>query len=328
MGLGAQCVLDCRPQLRELGVDLQMEPSSGMDATIDNWLLVKHRGRRSPQVPSIIYDEGDSAQVPNDLRAYVASEQLVCGVIKPSLFRDRSRYTAMKHTMIDYPRETREALRCGATVFDTEPFDATLLHLAPSYGCYGRLGSLKTACAKLPTEREIPISFHGTTVYGSEHNVEYGNAASVHREACVQAVDDACFSGGGLVGSTISDHRSLSRSRYWEELRDSKICVSPWGWATACHRDYEAILCGCRMVKPLSEHITAFPDIYDPSPWYAVCKPDFSDLREVVDSELAKWDDNADSRDGLRDVLIAQSKPEKVAAHIASVIHKCLERAK
>jgi hypothetical protein len=68
---------------------------------------------------------------------------------------------------------------------------------------------------------------------------------------------------------------------YLREMRSSKICVSPFGYGEICWRDFEAILCGCLLVKPDMSHIETWPNIFIPFQTYVPIKWDFSDLEET-----------------------------------------------
>ena len=328
MNLAADAVWRCRKLLRESGVDLVVDSESDVDILWAHWKYLKAERSHllTCGIPVIVDEERDSAQVSPGVRKASNEHDSVVGIVKPFLCRDRS-YYSRKQWATGYYHDFLQAV-CP-DIYGKEPkspgpdFDTSLLHLSASYGTFHRLDSLKAM--PLPdTDRSIDVHFRGWVNYKPcVEGTHDRTPPTTHRRMCVDAIKS--LEG---VSTVMSAGRDVPLPIYWLELFDSKICVSPWGWGEACHRDYEAILCGCRMIKPLSEHITAFPDIYDPSPWYAVCKPDFSDLHSVVEHELAQWGKNAQIRDGLREVLIAESRPEKVAAHIAAVIHKCLERAK
>ena len=51
---------------------------------------------------------------------------------------------------------------------------------------------------------------------------------------------------------------------YVDALLDSKVIVSPWGWSPWCVRDFEALACGCVVIKPECSNMLVYPDIYDP----------------------------------------------------------------
>jgi hypothetical protein len=74
--------------------------------------------------------------------------------------------------------------------------------------------------------------------------------------------------------------RRVSIDEYYREMRTSKICISPFGYGEICWRDFEAILCGCLLVKPDMGHVETNPDIFLPHQTYLPVKWDFSDLEE------------------------------------------------
>jgi hypothetical protein len=75
----------------------------------------------------------------------------------------------------------------------------------------------------------------------------------------------------------------VSRWSYLAELRQSKLVFSPFGWGEVCLRDYQAVCCGCVLVKPDMSHLQTNPDIFVPHVTYIPVKWDLSDLEEVCD---------------------------------------------
>jgi hypothetical protein len=84
-----------------------------------------------------------------------------------------------------------------------------------------------------------------------------------------------------------ADHRILlpgqrvPLEQYLLEMRSSRICVSPFGYGEICWRDFEAVICGCLLVKPDMSHLRTEPDIFVPGETYVPVKWDFSDLADV-----------------------------------------------
>lgn len=76
------------------------------------------------------------------------------------------------------------------------------------------------------------------------------------------------------------------RAVYYWELLNSKIAVSPFGWGEVCFRDYEAVACGCLLVKPSMEHLETAPNIYVPWETYVPVKWDLSDLLPTIETLL------------------------------------------
>jgi hypothetical protein len=78
-----------------------------------------------------------------------------------------------------------------------------------------------------------------------------------------------------------------SQKRYYQELLDAKITLSPFGWGEVCHRDFEAVLCGSLLLKPNMSHMRTYPDVYIPYETYVPLDWDGSDLFEKVDFYLS-----------------------------------------
>lgn len=81
--------------------------------------------------------------------------------------------------------------------------------------------------------------------------------------------------------SVLAPRERVSQEQYYAEMLRSRICVSPFGYGELCWRDFEAVLCGCLLVKPSMSHLRTWPDIFVPGETYAPVKYDYSDLAEV-----------------------------------------------
>ncbi|MCM2268744.1 MAG: glycosyltransferase [Thermoanaerobaculia bacterium] len=73
----------------------------------------------------------------------------------------------------------------------------------------------------------------------------------------------------------------LPRDRYFAEMERARLAISPFGWGEVCWRDFEAILCGCLLVKPSMRHVETWPDVYRPFETYLPVRWDWSDLATV-----------------------------------------------
>lgn len=88
--------------------------------------------------------------------------------------------------------------------------------------------------------------------------------------------------------------RRVDQKAYYEEMRSSRICVSPFGYGELCWRDFESVLMGSLLVKPDMSHVHTEPNIFVPGETYVPVRWDFSDLAEVCARYLA--DDEARNR--------------------------------
>jgi len=75
----------------------------------------------------------------------------------------------------------------------------------------------------------------------------------------------------------------LNYRRYLDELRRCQTVISPFGHGEVCYRDFEAFVVGAALIKPSVEHLTTFPEIYNPGETYLPCRWDLSDVLELLD---------------------------------------------
>lgn len=76
--------------------------------------------------------------------------------------------------------------------------------------------------------------------------------------------------------------------QYFDELRNSKIGVGPFGVGEITLRDFEIIICGALLLKPDLSHMDTWPNLFIPDETYVAHKWDLSDFDEKIDSMLAK----------------------------------------
>ncbi len=84
----------------------------------------------------------------------------------------------------------------------------------------------------------------------------------------------------------------VNQDQYYEEMLSSKICVSPFGFGEICWRDFEAIICGCLLVKPSMDHAMTSPNLFIPGHTYIPVRWDYADLEDVC----AKYLENDNKR--------------------------------
>lgn len=57
-------------------------------------------------------------------------------------------------------------------------------------------------------------------------------------------------------------NNNINTLGYWQELRNAKVLLSPFGWGEICHRDFEGFLSGCLVIKPKMDHMNTWPPLY------------------------------------------------------------------
>ena len=88
----------------------------------------------------------------------------------------------------------------------------------------------------------------------------------------------------------------VPQQEYYDEMLNSWLTLSPFGYGELCWRDFEAILCGSVLIKPDMSHVSTYPDLFVPGETYLPVAWDYSDLEEVC---LAVLGDEA-QRDRIR----------------------------
>jgi hypothetical protein len=78
----------------------------------------------------------------------------------------------------------------------------------------------------------------------------------------------------------------VPQNRYYQELYDSKIVLSPFGWGEVCFRDFEAIISGALLLKPDMSHLKTWPDVYIPYETYIPLNWDGTDIKEKTEIYL------------------------------------------
>ena len=85
-----------------------------------------------------------------------------------------------------------------------------------------------------------------------------------------------------LSGCRVLSEGLVPRKTYMEELRQAKICFSPFGYGELCWRDLEAMACGALVLKPDMDHLRTLPNLYEADVTYVPIRWDFSDLEDRV----------------------------------------------
>ncbi|MDR3343235.1 MAG: glycosyltransferase [Treponema sp.] len=79
----------------------------------------------------------------------------------------------------------------------------------------------------------------------------------------------------------------VSQDVYYQELYDSQMVLSPFGWGEVCFRDFEAIISGALLLKPDMSHLKTWPDVYIPYETYVPLNWDGTDIIEKVETYRA-----------------------------------------
>jgi len=124
----------------------------------------------------------------------------------------------------------------------------------------------KVSAGPPPADRSVDVMFRGAVP---------GNWLRFLRQdigPALQRLQSSC--------RVIVPTERVDREEYFREMMRSRICLSPFGYGEICWRDFEAILCGCLVIKPDMGHLQTAPDVFQPNITYVPVRWDYSDLDE------------------------------------------------
>lgn len=93
----------------------------------------------------------------------------------------------------------------------------------------------------------------------------------------------------GELNLKIASGSSIPKARYWKELRNCKLSISPYGWGEICYRDFESFISGALLIKPSMHHLETYPNVFIPDETYIPVSWDLNDLGEKLDHLLSNY---------------------------------------
>lgn len=188
---------------------------------------------------------------------------------------------------------------------------ATKVVPGPHYGQYDRIGRFGDNLPDFDEDRPLDLFFAGSVEI-------YQPTITQHRRRCCAEAQ--------LLGNQfrvhVVDSKSLAREKYDSLTRLAKAVVSPWGNGELCHRDFDAMWCGAVVIKPASDHLRTDPMLFKDGVTYFACRPDFSDLREVMQRVTDEWDGLRTMRAANYGRVHAAYRPEYTAAWLQRTIQE------
>ena len=212
----------------------------------------------------------------------------VDGIYKSHLLKNRKKYLEPTKTgilFVDYfDSFYHSSTRTVARELPREE-DLEKLHLswAPCYEVYDSrqyspFRKLRRALEPylgniLP--RKFPLQF---TPPGKKRDVII--SARFHKEYPMKAIGDHRKAVATLLSECEADCSKVDIQKYYEEMRNARLTVSPFGNGEFCFRDYEAFASGSCLMKPDMSHFETWPELYIPEKTFIPFRWDLSDLKE------------------------------------------------
>ena len=313
--LEIEAAFKAEQHLAASGVKMSLDPDEPWDLAWVFYERLNEVGTDKPVVVDIAYD--GAGLIPS-VREMLAMPHVVCAT-KSNVFKPRQLYNVPTFQSMLHGRWMQE---CRPDLFDPVVYPERLenhrvlsvaeldkLAVSYSYSVYPRLQPLIDGVDDdMNAPREYDAIFVGTVEYGL-------SSVQVHRGLCVDVMREIEKSRSVFL----STGRSVAFDRYCKLLSKSKVCVSPWGFGERCHRDSEALLAGCVLVKPQSSQVETWPDIYREGETYLRCRPDFADLPEIVARVCNNWPRYYEWRKGNRRWLVEETRTWRLAARLGRI---------
>ena len=123
------------------------------------------------------------------------------------------------------------------------------------------------------------------------------------------------------IPDSVTGGKCQKLPQYLETIRRTKVCVSPWGYGEWCFRDFEAYLSQSVLIKPRTDFVKMLPDIFNKSEFfYLECEPDLSDLSQVVDSALSRFEELEPKLAQNRKNILEFMNPTKLASNFHKAV--------
>ncbi|KAK9814824.1 hypothetical protein WJX72_012074 [[Myrmecia] bisecta] len=122
-----------------------------------------------------------------------------------------------------------------------------------------------------------------------------------------------------------ASEKSFNYEDYLGRLRDVKILVSPYGYGEYALRDYEGWLSGAVVIKPRSDHLLAYPDLYKPLNTVYSVNVNFTDLRQTVMHILDNLDEAQKVVQRAQDMLRKYADPGQFARDFDKLLRQTLQ---
>lgn len=107
----------------------------------------------------------------------------------------------------------------------------------------------------------------------------------------------------------------LTAKQYSGYLRRTKIVVCPWGFGERTSCEHGGWVSAAVVVKPWTDFVVAFPDMYRNGSTYMAALPDYSDLFAKVEHIVGHWDSYFSMRESAQKLFFKDVNQETFIDH-------------
>lgn len=290
----------------------------------------------------IILEVNDTATIFNEeIRKFIKEEKLK-GFFKLTNFKDLNHHNSeitteegRYHANLMDPEQLIGKRRKQSIVFSDNELEKIVCAI-PGHMNF-RMNHIRNAISipnlAIKHERPIDVNFAGTTDYTKNKN--YVNLPlnspklilpkiiADHRIKCLR--ESIKLKEDFKRNVLLADHKPMNQPQYWNSLYNSKICLSPWGFGGYNWRDYESIYLGALLIKPDTDFLETYCNIYRSGKTYVSCCPRFTNLVDVVNYCLDNFIDYQEMISFSHKNLKENENIEKISDRLALQIKNCVK---
>jgi hypothetical protein len=281
----AVAVWRCATEMSRYGVQLlDRADGAGFDLVLAHTAMVGwDNNLETLGCPVVVLERIDGPQLTPGVRRLIANPKLKA-VIKNTIYGDIEFYNQpwwRGHEItcrLCVPSELQPVPAPPRQEPELTPELYEKLRPGFSFAAYPHMDEIRNVDAySLSGERPYTCNFVGTDDYNELKWLTF------HRRSAISQIHRLRETVPGTK-NFYEAGRPMNHPEYFKMLRQTEFVVSPFGLGEPCYRDYEAMLCGCMVIKPDCRHIITTPhDFYRVPPVARfICKPDFSDLADIV----------------------------------------------
>lgn len=242
------------------------------------------------EIPIIVLERHDSCTVSLSNSKYLTHPNVIA-LFKEYKFRHLSMYERkFKHNRyhFDILRGSKDKIEklktCSDYHLNKDIIENKIVCNSWNLDQYSHVGDRMLTLAKSPRMKKIYDIFVISRDY--RHESSEFDLIKKHRALGKKKIHELAKNKKYKVVSQPCDVR-----RYLDQLKQSKVCISPYGKGERIALDQFAILAECIVIKPPMDFVRADPDIYHPgADMFEFCQPDWSDVKQITQRVLNNYD--------------------------------------
>ena len=295
---------------------------------------------RTTKKDVIIIEVNDTATIFNDELRLAVKQENVKGFFKVTNFKDLDCHNARTSGDVRYHTNfINEIVNISEYQFPNVLFtDDELKKIQVALPAFlnFRMDQVRKVVLNIENDwqnRSIGLSFAGTTDYIKNKNyiqLEHADPKlglpkliSAHRKMALDELAKIKKRGTTVL---MSNAKPMSQPEYWHSLLNTRACLSPWGFGAYNWRDYEAIYLGALVIKPDTDFLETYCDLFQDGKYYISCDVNFGNLDEIYENVSSnKYNHNEIRRNALQ-LLETNNNKSKIADRFMNQITQTLSQ--